>query len=259
MLILLSPAKNLNFAPAPSTIPRSTPVFTKETATLANAAKKLSAADLIRLMDISPKLAELNRERFRAFAAEPADEASKQAALAFDGDVYRGLDAASLSEADLVWAQDRLRILSGLYGVLRPLDAIQPYRLEMGVKFGARGADTLYEYWRKKVTAALNADAQGKPIINLASEEYAGAVERKLLKPPIIDVAFKEVKDGKARPIFMYVKRARGLMARFAIERRIDDAHALRSFDAAGYRLDADASTDLSWVFTRPQPAPKAG
>lgn len=256
MLILLSPAKNLDWSPSPPDLPRSEPVLAKDAKALAVAAKALSRTDIARLMDLSEKLAELNHARFQAFAKASPDEA-KQAVLAFNGDVYQGLQARTLKRADLVWAQDHLRILSGLYGVLRPLDAIQPYRLEMGAKLATRRGEDLYDFWGDKIAKTLRADlGPDRLVLNLASEEYFSAVNRKALGARIISPKFLDVKDGKARPVFMFVKRARGLMARWAIETRAADLETLQKFAGGGYRFDVAASTPDDWVFTRPQPEP---
>ena len=258
MLILLSPAKNLDWSPPPAVLaealPRTEPVLIKEAHALARVAKQLSRGDLSRLMDISDKLADLNYARFQTLAKAPPEEA-KQAVLAFNGDVYQGLQAKSLKPGDLVWAQDHLRILSGLYGVLRPLDLIHPYRLEMGSKLATkRGAD-LYDYWGDRIAKALRADLQpDKLVLNLASDEYFSAVDQKALGARIVTPRFLDVKDGKARSVFMFVKRARGLMARWAIETRAEDIATLQRFAGGGYRFDAKASTEDEWVFTRPQP-----
>jgi cytoplasmic iron level regulating protein YaaA (DUF328/UPF0246 family) len=253
MLILLSPAKNLDWSAPPAGLPMTAPVLLKDANALAKVARKLKAADLKRLMDLSDKLAELNVARFQAFKTEPAAEAVKQAALAFNGDVYQGLQAKTLSADDLAWAQRHLRILSGLYGVLRPLDAIQPYRLEMGVKLAAGKGENLYDFWGAKIAKALAAEKPGV-VLNLASDEYFSAVDLKALKTPVITPKFLDVKDGKARPVFMFVKRARGLMARHIIENRIEDPDALKSVNLSGYRFDAKASSASSWVYSRPQP-----
>lgn len=259
MLILLSPAKNLDLSPPPAGLPRSTPALLADARALARTARKLSAADLKRLMDVSDKIAELTAARFKAFDADP--ETGKQAALLFNGDVYQGLQAKSLSFEDLAWAQGRVRILSGLYGLLRPLDAIGAYRLEMGTKLATTRGEDLYDFWRKPIAKALNAElaAEAAPVlINLASDEYAGAIDRKAIKARIVTPKFLDVKDGKARPVFLFVKRARGLMARHLVEARAQGAGDLFSFTAGGYAYDADASTEDAPVFTRPQPPPVA-
>ncbi len=255
MLILLSPAKNLDWTAPPAGLPRTQPRMAPDTKLLAAAAKRLKPGDVQRLMDLSDKLAALNHARFQAFDPEAPSEAGKQAALAFNGDVYQGLQAKTLSRADWDWAQAHLRILSGLYGLLRPLDSIQPYRLEMGVKLKTRRGADLYEFWGSRLAKALDAEA-APAIVNLASDEYFSAVDRGALETPVVSPTFVEVKDGKARPIFLYVKRARGLMARYAIERRIEDPEALKAFSVGGYRFDAAASDAARWVFARPQPPP---
>ncbi|MEO8115883.1 MAG: peroxide stress protein YaaA [Phenylobacterium sp.] len=259
MLIVLSPAKALDFTPAPASAPLTTPELGDHTAELAKVTRRLRASDLKRLMSISDPLARLNRERFQAF--DPASEEGLQAAFAFNGDVYMGLQARSLDRKALAWAQDHVRILSGLYGVLRPLDAIQPYRLEMGIRLKTRRGQSLYDFWGDRVSEALNAAAMGhrdKTVVNCASGEYFGAVQRQALKPPVVSCRFLEEKDGEARVISFFAKRARGQMARWAIDNRIDRASDLRGFDAGGYRFEAKASTDDEYVFARPQPAPVA-
>lgn len=260
MLVLLSPAKNLDWATPPVDAPRTQPAFMKETAALARLAKALSAAELKRLMDLSDKLAALNAARFQAFDPKAAPEAGKQAVLAFNGDVYQGLAAKTLTAADLAWAQDHVRILSGLYGLLRPLDAIQPYRLEMGTKLSGKHGEDLYDFWGDRLAKALDADIQAMGagvIVNLASEEYFSAIAPKALKTPVITPTFKEIKAGQARAIFMFVKRARGRMARFIIENRITDPQALKEFNLDGYRFDPAASSAHAWTFSRPQPPAK--
>jgi cytoplasmic iron level regulating protein YaaA (DUF328/UPF0246 family) len=256
MLIVLSPAKSLDFTPAAPDTPLTTPQLKPQIAELAAVARKLKTADLKRLMSISDKLAELNRDRFQAF--DPACDDGLQAVIAFDGDVYNGLDARSLDKAALVWAQDHLRILSGLYGVLRPLDAIQAYRLEMGIRLKTKRGASLYDFWRKTITPALNQvlEAQAEPcLVNLASQEYFGAVEPAALKAPLIHCHFKEIRPGEAPKIFsFYAKTARGLMARYAIDHRIDRAEGLKDFDSAGYGFRPDLSTEADWVFCRPHP-----
>ncbi|MDO1558277.1 peroxide stress protein YaaA [Brevundimonas sp. 2R-24] len=259
MLILLSPAKRLDFTPAPESLPLTQPVLREQTAQLARTTRRLTAPDLKRLMHLSDDLTRLNRERFRAF--DPESEEGLQAALAFAGDVYQGLRARELDRPALEWAQDRVRILSGLYGVLRPLDAIQPYRLEMGTALPTRRGKSLYAFWGDRISHRLNADLEGHSdptVVNLASQEYFGAVDRKALKAPVVEIRFLEEKDGEARVLSFFAKQARGLMARWAIERRVERAQDLKGFDAAGYRFAADRSSDHEWTFTRPQPAPKA-
>ena len=204
-------------------------------------------------MGISDKLALLNHERFRAF--DPDSEDGVQAAMAFDGDVYHGLQARTLDKAGLAFAQSHLRILSGLYGLLRPLDLIQPYRLEMGVRLKTRRGASLYDFWGPRIAQALNeaSEGTGEPVlINLASQEYFGAVDRKALNLPVVSCHFRERK-GEEPPklISFYAKKARGMMARFAIDHRLDRAEGLKDFTVAGYGFDAAASTTEDWVFVR--------
>ena len=259
MLIVLSPAKALNFSPAPESAPLTVPQLADQTIELAKTTKRLRAADLKRMMSLSDSLATLNRERFQAF--EPESEEGLQAAFAFNGDVYTGLRARELDKKGLAWAQDHVRILSGLYGVLRPLDAIQPYRLEMGTRLKTRRGASLYDFWGPRVSEALNRAAHGhkdKTLVNCASGEYFGAVDRAALKLPVVACRFLEEKDGEARILSFFAKKARGLMARYAIDNRIDRASDLRSFDADGYRFVPALSSDEEYVFSRPQPPPVA-
>ena len=259
MLIALSPAKALDFTSPKAAAPLTTPQLCEHTAELAKVTRKLTAADLRRLMSLSESLAKLNRERFQAFDA--ASEEGLQAAFAFNGDVYTGLRARELDKKGLAWAQDHVRILSGLYGVLRPLDAIQPYRLEMGTRLKTRRGQSLYDFWGDRISAALNEAAMGhkdKTLVNCASGEYFGAVDRKALKLPLLSCRFLEEKDGEARIISFYAKKARGLLARYAIDDRIEKAADLKAFDAAGYRFDPGQSTEAEFTFVRPQPDPPA-
>ena len=256
MLIVLSPAKSLDFTPAAPDTPLTTPQLKADIAELAKVTAKLKRTDLKRLMSISDALADLNFQRFQTF--DPACEEGVQAVIAFNGDVYDGLDARSLDKAGLSFAQDHLRILSGLYGVLRPLDAIQPYRLEMGIRLKTHRGANLYDFWRKRVTPTLNAvlEAQAHPVlINLASQEYFGAVQPAELKAPVINCHFKEVRPGEAPKVLsFYAKKARGLMARYAIDQRIDRAEDLKTFNVAGYGFKSELSTETDWTFCRPHP-----
>lgn len=259
MLLVISPAKTLDFTPADPAAPATVPALRKDTAALASVTRKLTAADLKRLMDISDALAELNLARFKTFKSRRIGETEGeiQAAFGFAGDVYDGLDARSLEPAGLAWAQDHLRILSGLYGLLRPLDRIQPYRLEMGVRLKTERGSSLYDFWGDKPARALNQAAAGhaeKTLINLASQEYFGAVDARALKLKVVTCHFKEVKDGEARIVSFYAKHARGRMARYAIDRRLDQAEALKAFDLDGYGYREALSSDRDWVFTRAQP-----
>ena len=252
MLIVLSPAKRLDFTEADPALPATERRFREDTASLARTARARTVAELRRLMGISDDLARLNRARFQAFEAESAD--GVQAAFAFAGDVYEGLKARELDVAALGWAQDHIRILSGLYGLLRPLDRIQPYRLEMGTRLKTRRGDSLYDFWGARISKCLNADAEGQTdptLVNLASHEYFGAVDARALKLPVVTPHFRESKDGESRIISFFAKRARGGMARFAVDERIERAEDLKAFDRDGYRFDKAGSTATDWIFTR--------
>ena len=251
--MVISPAKSLDFTPAAHGVPASTAAMAPDIAELAKVARRLRKADLKRLMGISDTLAVLNWERFQAF--DPDSEDGVQAAMAFNGDVYAGLQARTLDKAGLNFAQGRLRILSGLYGLLRPLDVIQPYRLEMGVRLKTRRGASLYDFWGPRISQALNEQAEAaggeKALVNLASQEYFGAVDREALKLPVVTCTFKETRAGETKIISFYAKKARGMMARYAIDHRIDRPEGLKDFTTAGYGFDAKASTAEEWIFTR--------
>jgi cytoplasmic iron level regulating protein YaaA (DUF328/UPF0246 family) len=252
MLLVLSPAKNLDFEPA-HRHPRTTkPRFPDETAELVTVLRKKKPAEIGGLMKLSEKLATLNAERFKAFG----EQSRKPAILAFNGDVYRGLDAASLDAEGLREAQTRLRILSGLYGILRPLDAIEPYRLEMGTKLSTERGENLYDFWGDRIAEALDNELGGAPLINLASQEYFKAA--KGLKAEVITPVFKDEKDGHLRSLGLFAKLARGMMARFAVDEGLDRPEALKDFTGGGYRFAPGLSSDREWVFTRPQPPKKS-
>lgn len=253
MLVVISPAKRLDWAERE--VSATEPDFQQDAIRLARTARNLTLKDLQKLMDISPDLARLNRDRFRAFQDAPEAERTRPAALAFAGDTYLGLEAASLEPEELDWAQDHLRILSGLYGLLRPLDSIQPYRLEMGSRLKTRRGASLYDYWRDELTKALNAQAaatDSQVLINCASQEYFGAVKPALLKPRLITPVFKEDKGGDLRIVSFFAKRARGAMARFVIQNRLTDPQSLQDFDLGGYAYRSDLSTPDAPVFARP-------
>ncbi len=259
MLVLLSPAKSLNFDPAPGAPPAPTErIMQDQTAILAKTTRNLTASKTKTLMGISDDLAKLNVERFKAFEPDGNPEKEKQAVLAFNGDVYLGLDAKTLKNDDLEWAQDHIRILSGFYGLLRPLDAMQPYRLEMGIKLKTRRGEDLYTFWGDKISRKLNEDLDDGVVINLASNEYFKSVDKKALKGTIITCEFKDIKDGKVRVIGFFAKRARGLMARYIVENRIKDVEALKAFHLDDYTFDAELSSATKFVFTRPQPPAKS-
>ncbi len=253
LFALLSPAKKLDFAPAPVGIKATTPELLTAANTMAARAKKYSAADLKRLMDISDKLATLNYERFQAFDLEHARDA-KPAIYAFNGDVYLGFESKTLSAEDIKYAQRHIGILSGLYGLLRPLDAMQPYRLEMGTAVDTDKGEDLYDYWRGPLTQHLNtmlAKAKAPTIVNLASDEYWSAVDTKALKVPVVQCAFKEIKNGKASIVSFFAKKARGMMARYIVQQRVDAPEGLKAFTAGGYAFDAKASNAKVFVFAR--------
>ncbi len=256
MLTVISPAKRLDEAarPLPAGLQATTPDFATEAAKLARIARDLSVADLRALMDISEPLAKLNHDRFHAYKAKPDPATLKPAAFCFDGDTYAGLEAKTLDADALLWAQDRLRILSGLYGLLRPLDLIQPYRLEMGSKLAnPKGAD-LYAFWGRKIAKALNdagAAAGTETLVNCASNEYFHAVDRKALRLRVITPTFLEVKGDDAKIVSFFAKKARGAMARFIAEHRLTDPADLTGFTTGGYGYDADRSTRDTPVFLR--------
>jgi len=252
MLVVVSPAKRLDWADPGLSM--QTPRFAADAAHLAGVARKLSKAKLQALMGISADLAKLNQRRFHDFVTDPAPETTRPAAWAFAGDTYQGLEIASLDGDARHWADGHLRILSGLYGLLRPRDAIQPYRLEMGSKLKTRRAGDLYGYWGDRIAAALAADAGAVSadwLLNCASQEYFGAVDTAALGLPVIAPVFLEERDGEAKIVSFYAKKARGAMARFVMERRITDPAGLRDFDTGGYRFDPGRSTDAAPVFLR--------
>ena len=260
MLILLSPAKNLNFDEARDAPKPTKPSLRKDTAELAETTRKLTPGKLKSMMKISDDLAKLNYERFQAFKTSGRVAGAKPAALAFNGEVYWGLEAKSLNEDDLEFAQGHLRILSGLYGLLRPLDAIQPYRLEMGSSLKNSRGKNLYEFWGDKIAKEINKTLKGhedKTIVNLASKEYFGAVDAKTLKGRVITPVFKDEKDGKLRALQFFAKRARGSMARWAIQNHITDAEDLKKAKVDNYTYKKSLSTDDVWMFTRKQPPKK--
>ena len=256
MLFVISPAKTLDTTPVPPEVAATKPAFGKETAELAKVAKTLAASDLKRLMGISDKLAELNRERFKAFKLRGSGH-DLPAALTFAGDVYGGLRARELDAKGLAWAQDHLRILSGLYGLLRPLDAIQPYRLEMGIRLANARAPDLYGFWGELPAKALRSASRGmtdKTVVNLASQEYWGAVDTAALKLPVLNCHFKQETANGVANLGLYAKRGRGLMARWAVDHRAKRTVDLKNFDREGYRFNAGLSAADSYVFTRPHP-----
>ncbi|MGV6840109.1 MAG: peroxide stress protein YaaA [Planktomarina sp.] len=257
MLVCISPAKALDWSDRPN-VQATQPAFGTQAFDLAQTAKALDVGDIKKLMKLSDKLAQLNYDRFQTYAQTPAPDATRPAAFAFNGDTYQGLDVSSLDEDDMHYAQSHLRILSGLYGVLRPLDAIQPYRLEMGSRLkNPRGAN-LYAYWGDQIAKALNAQANEigtDVLVNCASQEYFGAVDQKALTPNVITPQFLEIKDGKPKTISFYAKRARGAMARYIVQHRVVTMDDLCKFDTGGYAYDPDLSQDGKPAFVRDYPA----
>lgn len=243
MIILLSPAKSLDFESSFNCKKHSQPRFESETKKLALLMKKYSVSDLEKLMVISKKLAELNFERFKNFEKNQ----SRQALLAFDGDVYAGIEKEKFSEKDFDFAQNHVRILSGFYGLLRPLDLIKPYRLEMGTKLKTQ---SLYEFWGDKISDELE-KSEEKTLVNLASEEYFGAVNPKKISKKIVNIIFKENKNGIYKIIGINAKKARGLMTNFVIKNKIDDVEKLKKFSEEEYRFEKTLSGELNWVFVR--------
>ncbi|MEM7352119.1 MAG: peroxide stress protein YaaA [Acidobacteriota bacterium] len=259
MLMLLSPAKSLVEGSAVADLPATRPAMLDQTETLMKTTRRLSAPKLKELMGISDKLAVLNRQRFRDWTTPFTPENARQAVLTFNGDVYRGFDAGTLSGEDLAFAQEHLVILSGLYGALRPLDLIQPYRLEMGTQLKTRRGKNLYAFWGERITEQLNQLTEGhkdRTIVNLASNEYFSSVHPDKLAAPLVTPVFKDVKNGKARVLSFFAKAARGMMARWATLNRATTADQLRAFDGGGYVLQEALSTETRWEFHRPQPPP---
>ena len=256
MLVVISPAKRLDWAERDVEVTQ--PDFQDDAIRLSKTARNLTLGNLKKLMDLSDDLARLNRDRYRAFADTPEGELTRPAALAFAGDTYQGLEAASLDADEMAWAQDHLRILSGLYGVLRPLDAIQPYRLEMGSKLKTRRGKNLYEYWRDQLSKALNvqgAEIGSDVLVNCASQEYFGAVDLKALKLRVITPVFMEDKAGTPKIVSFFAKKARGAMARYVIQHRLTDPKGLLDFDSGGYEYRPDLSEENKPVFVRPYQA----
>ncbi|MCH4892670.1 peroxide stress protein YaaA [Sphingomonas sp. SFZ2018-12] len=251
MIAILSPAKTLDYSGPLPDRPASTPRFAEDAATIARGAARLSVARLSKLMHISDKLAALNAGRFRGFDDAP----SRPALFAFAGDVYRGFEAASLEPEAIAFAQDHVRILSGLYGLLRPLDAMRPYRLEMGTRWAPGRARDLYAYWQDRIAREIAADADAAgtdTILNLASQEYWGAVAGRLpARLRVIEVDFRRATPDGPQFVSFDAKRARGMMARWMCEHRVTDVDAMRGFDSDGYRFDTAASTDDAWRFVR--------
>lgn len=253
MIAILSPAKSLKFDytfDGETTLPR----FSKDTNALARYMEQQSAPDLQQMMDISEELATLNVKRYQQFSPQRNVKSARPALLSFNGDVYQGFEAGTLDRAGLAYAQNHVRILSGLYGLLRPLDLIQPYRLEMGTKIKMDEHDTLYSFWGNKLVRTLHKDLKDQGdnlLINLASNEYFKAVDTKSLKARVINVDFMDFSSGKYKFLSFYAKKARGMMARFIVDNKTTTVEELKGFDTDGYFFDADQSSDQHLVFKR--------
>jgi cytoplasmic iron level regulating protein YaaA (DUF328/UPF0246 family) len=257
MLTVISPAKTLDFETPPTTRKTTQPMLLDRSAELVEDARSMSPEDIRSLMGVSEKLAELNHRRFMNWGLPFTLDNAKQSVLAFKGDVYTGLEAETLSAAQLNFAQKHLCILSGLYGLLRPLDLMQPYRLEMGLKFANRGGNNLYEFWGDSITRALLGQLKksGSPVlVNLASNEYFKSVRSGELDAEVITPVFKDLRNGKYRVISFFAKKARGQMARFIIDRELNEPDGLKKFRVDGYRYNKGESTAREMVFTRDKP-----
>ena len=253
MLVVVSPAKKLDMQPVDG-LKSTEPAFSRNAVELAGIARDLSLDDLQTLMGLSTNLAQLNADRFAAFGSQDR----KAAALAFAGDTYQGLEATSLDSDEMLWAQNHLRILSGLYGILRPLDAIEPYRLEMGSRLKTSQGTSLYDYWGQQLSEALNEQAsatKSNVLVNCASQEYFGAVDLSALTPQVITPVFMEYKAGKAKIVSFFAKKARGAMARYIIQNRLTKSDDLKGFDSGGYSYQPDQSDAHKWVFLRDYPS----
>ena len=256
MLIFLSPAKSLDYKTPPHVATYTQPAFLDRSQALIEQLRALSPADIANLMDLSDPLALLNYNRYADWSLPFTPDNAKQAVLAFDGDVYDGLAAKTLSAADLDFAQQHVRILSGLYGILKPLDLMQPYRLEMGTKFKNRAGKDLYAFWGETLLEAINAELDAMPqpaAVNLASEEYFKAAIGRKFKGRLIQPVFEDWKNGRYKIISFFAKRARGLMTRYAVLNRLTDPEGLKAFASDGYAFAPEASDATSWVFRRRQ------
>ncbi len=256
MLTVISPAKTLDFESPTVTDAFSQPAHLTQSRKLVRRLRQLSASDLSRLMQVSDDIADLNQQRFKKWKTPFKPDNSRQALFAFKGDVYIGLDAYSMTPENVEFAQDHLRILSGLYGVLRPLDLMQPYRLEMGTRLDTDQSKNLYQFWDGRITKTLNQDLRQsgtKTLINLASNEYFKSIKPKLLKAEVITPVFKDYHKDGYRVIGFFAKKARGMMARYLVDHQIDEPEALKDFNLGGYAFNAQLSAAHEWVFTRRQ------
>lgn len=252
MKVLLSPAKSLDFKSQLPTEKNTSLCFEKEAEYLNSILKRKSPKDLSDLMGISSKIAELNYERNHNWSLPFNKKNSRQAVYAFSGDVYRGLDAYSIDDNKIDYMQSTVRIISGLYGLVKPLDLIQPYRLEMGTKLSFDNNKNLYEYWREKITNQLNSELSvNEPVLNLASNEYFKAIDSKVIKSDVYSANFKQLKDGSYKTIAIFSKKARGMMTRFIIDNNITEISSLKSFNYDGYVYHENLSTDKELIFSR--------
>ncbi len=254
MLAILSPAKSVDTSPVHTKLPTTEPFFSAEAAALLELLRPLSEEQIAQLMKVSPRIAALNRERFQTMQLPRIAPDGLPAALLFAGDVYRGLDARSMSDDELTWAQGHIRILSGLFGLLRPLDRIEPYRLEMGTRLANPRGPDLYAWWGDQLAKRLDEELENhadRAVVDLASKEYGRAVPRKALRADRIEVQFKEIRGDKPTIIAVYAKRARGLFARWMVENRVERRYDLVHFDRDGYRFAEALSSASSLVFTR--------
>ena len=254
MLAILSPAKTLDYETPLKTKLNSQPIYGRESNQLIKTLRTFEPFEVASLMKISDKLADLNHKRYVEWRNKPAESKTRPAALAFKGDVYQGLEAESFNDNDLKFAQRHLRILSGLYGLLRPLDVIQPYRLEMGTKLKTSKGQNLYDYWGTKLTTGLNEalkESKEGTLVNLASNEYFGAVQPKLLEGSLLNIGFKEKRNGQLKFVSFSAKKARGLMAKFIIKERLKNPDDLKNFDLEDYKFNKKLSRELDWTFSR--------
>ena len=252
MKILLSPAKSLNFKSVLPTEIHSEPCFLQEANFLNSILKSKKPAEISELMHISSSLGELNYQRFQEWSSSPNKENARQAIYAFSGDVYKGIDSYSIENDKIDFMQNSIRILSGNYGLLRPLDLIQPHRLEMGTKMSFKDYKNLYDYWKKQVSLELNQElSKDEVVLNLASNEYFKVIDAKIIDSPIYSANFKQYRDGDFKTIAIYSKKARGLMTRFIIDNQIDSIEDTKSFNYEGYIFHEDMSSDKDFVFTR--------
>ena len=257
MLVTLSPSKGQDFEEPALSKKYSKPADLKDSELLIKELRKIKSKRLREMMDISENIAELNVDRFKTFKTPFTTKNAKQAIFAFKGDVYSGLELSSFDEDDYAYAQDHLRILSGLYGCLRPLDLIQPYRLEMKTKLKNERGDNLYQFWDDRITRSINKELKKQKeavLVNLASNEYFKSVKPKLLEGRLLNINFKETKNGKTRVVAIFAKRARGMMADYIIRNRIEKPEDLKKFRLGGYKFNKELSDDKQWTFERPQP-----